>query len=252
MEVIAKREKEHPTGKFTDVDTAWASFCENYLPLAGDDKSLYDEEDTDVKQKPFTKSSPSRIRSRLLRTVCITAAIAALLLTGTVAANALGIDLWGAVAKWTRDTFGFSNTVANTEESKVPSNGSEYESLQDALDNYGTTAKVTPTWFPEGYSFESTQVIETPAQTAIAAKYSGKNGEILIKITLLSKPSTRAYEKDGEDVTVYSANGIEHYIMSNLDQTKIVWQSENCECSISGPFELDEAEKMIESMYERN
>lgn len=32
MEVIAKREKEHPSGKFTDVHSAWASFCENYLP----------------------------------------------------------------------------------------------------------------------------------------------------------------------------------------------------------------------------
>lgn len=31
MEVIAKREKEHPTGKFTNVRDAWMSFNENYL-----------------------------------------------------------------------------------------------------------------------------------------------------------------------------------------------------------------------------
>lgn len=40
-EVIEKREKENPTGRFTDVHIAWTSFKENYLPYAEENKSLY-------------------------------------------------------------------------------------------------------------------------------------------------------------------------------------------------------------------
>jgi hypothetical protein len=32
MEVIARRESEHPTGRLTDVKAAWKSFENNYLP----------------------------------------------------------------------------------------------------------------------------------------------------------------------------------------------------------------------------
>ena len=40
MEVIAKREREAPTGRFTNVQDAWVSFDENYLPYTKDDRSI--------------------------------------------------------------------------------------------------------------------------------------------------------------------------------------------------------------------
>lgn len=257
MEVIAKREKEHPTGRFTDVQIAWTSFSENYLPYAEDDKSLYDyediEEQTGIKQAPLVKSLPPKKNHRLMRVACVAAAITALLLVGTVTASALGFDLWGSIAEWTKDTFGFSNAATNTQITQEPSASSQYKSLQDALDNYDVTVMIAPTWFPEGYSIEKIDVNETPAQTIIHAKYSNKNNEgISFNITLLSKPSTRTYEKDGSNVTVYSMNKIEHYIMTNINQTTIAWQINNYECSILGPFTLEEAEKIIDSIYERN
>ena len=68
---------------------------------------------------------------------------------------------------------------------------------------------------------------------------------------MLSKPSSRTYEKDGSNVTVYSTNKVEYYIMTNMDQTTIAWRVNNYECSILGSFTLQEAEKIIDSIYER-
>lgn len=255
MEVIAKREKENPTGRFTDAHTAWTSFSENYLPYVEDNKSLYDyediEEQTSIEQTPFIISSPPRRNLQLMRIACVTVAITALLLAGTMTASAMGFDLWGTVAKWTKDTFGFSTTDSNVEESTLEIGETVNGSLQKTLDQYGITADLAPTWFPDGYMFKNIDVAETPVRTAINAIYEGKDDEISVTIVLLSKPSTRTYEKDGYDITVYTANEIEHYIMTNIDLTNVIWKTENYECSVSGKFSLKDAKKIIDSIYER-
>lgn len=95
MEVIAKREKEHPTGKFTDVHSAWASFSENYLPYIENDESLYyfedAEEETGIRQTPSLYPSRPHKKRRLIRVVIVAAAITALLLAGAITAGALGL-----------------------------------------------------------------------------------------------------------------------------------------------------------------
>jgi len=254
MEVIAKREKEHSTGKFTDVRDAWASFSENYMPYIEDSKSLYDfgdEKETGVIQTPSIQRQLKK--RRLMRVACVAAVVTVLLLASTITASAFGFDLWGAVAKWTRDTFGFSNAATQeTPDVHEMNDENEYDSLQNALDYYGITTQLAPTWFPDGYLLDSISVTETPLRTTFDASYV-KNGErISVTIISLIKPSTSTYEKDDGEVTVYTTNSIDYYIMTNLNRTNVVWTTENYECSFSGNFSLEEAKKIIDSIYERN
>jgi len=255
MEVIAKREKEHPTGRFQDGHQAWESFSENYLPFIEDDKSLYDfeddfaEEQTGIKYLPSTIPFQSHKKSILSRVVFVTAAVIALLFASTVTASAFGFNLWGAVAQWTRDTFGFSTTASISEDSEQKDSANR---LQNELNQYGITTALAPTWYPDGYSLENIDVAETPARTTFIATFDNNGQEILITIVAMTDSPNRVYEKDGDDVTVYSVNQIKHYIMTNLDNINVVWATENYECSISGVLSLKDAEKMIDSIYERN
>jgi hypothetical protein len=256
MEVIAKREKAYPTGKFTDVHNAWASFSENYMPYIEDSKSLYDFENTQetgIRQTPSLQTSRPIKKRRFMRVASIAAAITVLLLASTITASAFGFDLWGTVAKWTRDTFGFSNAATQeTPDVHEMNDENEYDSLQNALDYYGITTQLAPTWFPDGYLLDSISVTETPLRTTFDASYV-KNGErISVTIISLIKPSTSTYEKDDGEVTVYTTNSIDYYIMTNLNRTNVVWTTENYECSFSGNFSLEEAKKIIDSIYERN
>ncbi len=256
MEVIANREKENPTGKFTDIHTSWASFKGNYLPYAKDDKSLYDFNDCEkqsVLEQPYLKRSLFRQRRRLMRAASIVIVFAVLLLAGTITAKALGFDLWNTVAKWTRDTFGFSSSIPESQESHDLNGQIEYKSLQEALDSYGITAKLTPIWLPDGYALQNININSTPVQTSFIADYkSSSNSEIIISITSFTNPQFQTYEKDDENLTVYSVQGFKYYIMSNVERRNIIWQTENCECSISGNFSLDEAKKIIDSIYGRD
>ena len=65
----------------------------------------------------------------------------------------------------------------------------------------------------------------------------------------LSNNKKPLYEKDNIDVNEYIINDIEHYIISNLDKNIIIWQNENIEGAITGNFSLNEAEKIIDSIY---
>ena len=49
-------------------------------------------------------------------------------------------------------------------------------------------------------------------------------------------------------MVVYTVNEIKYYIMTNIKQTKVVWLTDNYECSITGVFSFDEAKIMIDSI----
>ena len=258
MGVVAKREKENPSAEYTDVHAAWESFLKNYLPYAGP-KSLYDldkdgdDEDTplDVGQTSLKKDFRPQKRPRLMYAACIAAVISSLLLAGTITASALGFDLWGTVVKWTKDTFKFSAIAPDKNKSPLITGEIADNSFQETLTEYGIPSGLVPTWIPHGYSFESIDVAETPSRTTVLATYKNGANEIIITIASLSEPDTSTFEKDGENITIYSVNGVEHYIMNNLDIANVVWKEENYECSISGNFSLEDAKKMIDSIYER-
>ena len=249
MEVIAKREKENSTGRFRDINKSWKSFNENYLPYIKDNKSLYDYDDNE-NQTTVEQLSPVRKYRRTIRVACILAIITSLFLTGSITAKAFGIDLWGTVAKWTKDTFGFS--VPNKAETQQTTSIKSDTGFEEMLFEYGITSDLVPTWLPEGYLLNNIDVAETPARTTFLATYKDQNNEILITIASLYKKSTSAYEKDNKELIVYKVNSIEHYIMTNIEKVDIVWKWENFECSITGEFSVEEAEKMINSIYERN
>jgi len=246
MGVIAKRENENLAEQFTDVSTAWASFNENYLPFAGD-KSIYDDDDDiniDINiNATRTRSTPFTNKKRL---IYVAAVIFAVLFTGTFTTYALGYDIWETVAKWTQDTFKFTN--ASTEETDFPKMNSEYKSLQEALDDYGIDEALVPTWMPDGYSFKSVDIDETPAFTTFYAIYENQDGSISMSISYLLKPISSIYEKDEGEVITYTVNGNDYFIMTNLERRKIVWKINNYECSITGKFTKDDAKKMIVSI----
>ena len=58
------------------------------------------------------------------------------------------------------------------------------------------------------------------------------------------------YEKDEGNVEVYTTNGIEHYIFSNLSVYTAAWCIDDLECSISTSLPKSDLTKAIDSIYE--
>ena len=223
-----------------DVEAAWKSFKENYYPYISDPEPLYS---FDSPEDEVVKAKPRRPR-RVMKTLSVAAVLAVVIISGSVTASAFGYNLWGAVAEWTRDTFGFTQSSQN--------NGIyPFENLRDALDAYDIDEPIVPQWIPDGYGEDTVQTAETPDSKIIVAvsKYGSK--EIKFEVKIFDDPSNRhwLYEMFEDDVEKYSSNGIDFYIMKNDDFTRVSWAVGNNECSILCALEPKEIYRMIDSIF---
>lgn len=263
-EVIANREKSESTPQYPDTDTAWNDFLTKYRPHGG---SFLDTDADTVSKQEQSKSksgdSPTVHRQRnvrwLMRTALVAAIIAVLLLATTVTASAFGYDLWDVIATWSKETFTFTTngqadrSAPDTHQASASSNleGTEYSSLQDALDGYGITAPLAPTWIPERFKLDSVTVGETSALIAFTAYYVNENQSLLIDITMYKSGSHSFghWQKDDDNPVPYSVGEVTHYLMTNMDREKAVWQVGPYEGGISGDISREELILVLDSIY---
>ena len=237
-DLLAKRSDSSNNSK--DVEAAWKSFKENYYPYISDSEPLYS---FDSPEDKVVKAKPRRPR-RVMKTLSVAAVLAVVIISGSVTASAFGYSLWGAVAEWTRDTFGFTQSSQN--------NGIyPFENLRDALAAYDIDEPIVPQWIPDGYGEDTVQAAETPDSKIIVAvsKYGSK--EIKLEVKIFDDPSNRhwLYEMFEDDVEKYSSNGIDFYIMKNDDFTRVSWAVGNNECSILCSLKPKEIYRMVDSIF---
>ena len=236
-DLLVKRSDSSNNSK--DVEAAWKSFKENYYPYISDPEPLYSfdsPEDEVVKAKP-------RHLSRAMKTLSVAAVLAVVIISGSLTASAFGYNLWGAVAEWTRDTFGFTqghNTGIDP-----------FENLRDALAAYDINDPIVPQWIPDGYGEDTVQAAETPDSKVISASCKSTAGEIKIEVKAFYNQDNehRVYEIFEDGVEKYASNGIDFYIMKNDDFTRVSWAVGNNECSILCALEPKEIYRMIDSIF---
>lgn len=190
----------------------------------------------------------------------IAAAIAVLVVLGSlVTVQAVGIDVFGAIARWTEETFRFTSSLqnsadtdSNTQNSNNQSPDGEYTSLQDALDACGIKQNVIPQQLPNGFELANVSVYSLPSQVEIEAMYTSNDRIFSLVIFRYNSPEVvgqTIFEKDSEDMILYDKNGITYYIMSNNQQLTAVWMpQELLACAITGDLSIVEVESIIDSM----
>lgn len=229
MEVLAARKRNNGhTGK-TALE-AYESFKQNYKP--------------EVDNIETTRNVPTKITfPRWLRCLTATAAVLAILLVGSVTAQAFGLNIWEAVVKWTQETFHFGEWGNANINNDLP-----YTSLREALEEGEITTALAPDWFPGGYELVDIKVDIKPLQTAYKAIYT--NGEQDLRITVrdyLDEIPVYVEQSDGL-VEEYEVSGITYYLFENNERTQAVWIVDSYECRITGELTIEELKIMIDSI----
>lgn len=190
----------------------------------------------------------------------VAAAIAVLVVLGSlVTAQALGIDVFGTIARWTDETFHFSASSQNEADSDADIQNStdqspdgEYTSLQDALDACGIKQSVIPQQLPNGFELAKVSVYSLPSQVEIEAIYTSNDRIFSLTIFRYNSPDVvgqTIFEKDSEDMILYNKNGITYYIMSNNQQLTAVWMpQELLTCTITGDLSIEEIKNLLDSV----
>lgn len=126
-----------------------------------------------------------------------------------------------------------------------------YDTLEEALADNGFDSGIMPTWLPEGYELTHCETTDLNAWFDVYAAYM--KGEDLLnfhlsRYTEVESAGSTTYIKDDEPVVEYEHNGLVYYIMTNNEFRNIVWKYEDLEGSIGGPFTLEEAKQIVDSI----
>jgi hypothetical protein len=229
-QLIADREKEHPTGRVGDVQASWADFQKKYLSSPGETST------------PPATDKP-RHRKKVVR-LALLAAAAIVLLVGT--AYAAGAAGW--IPGWDKDYFWYRKDDENV--SPDLSNVLVYGSLEETLALYDAPENMVPSYIPDGYVAGDFEYDVVPDYVAtFIQEYRSTKGTILLSYSLRWSDSTARYSKDEGDPEVYTTHGTDFYIMTNAGKFEAIWNCGDFECSISGVPSKDDLIKMIDSMY---
>jgi len=242
LEVIEKRELAAPTGLLPDTAQAWEDFQTYFNTPDGTGRPLYPTEDSEPE-----KAAPSR-RPHLLKRLAPLAAVLAVALSGMIAAQAIGVDIFGALARWTDETFHFV--------SEDETDGSEElrRSIQDALDQCGVTAVPAPSWFPKGTELASDiEIFQDTGNAGITCSFTC--GDAVFNLVIRQYHTEEhvqrlLYEKDAKIVEKYSSNGRLFYLMSNLPDNRAVFSDDQSAITLSGTLSLKDMKQIIDSIGE--
>lgn len=228
-----------PMPEYPDVQSSYAEFQKRVQAMA--DISGYAD------SQHYTKM-PLRLR-KVFR-VGLAAAIVVVCLFGSmVVAQAAGLDVFGAIARWTDSVFSFgiipdegdaSNSAYDLDAGTqtgvqggtlvVPA---EYEELQEALEERNLPLYVPK--IPDGFEVADSALYVDPSTQNIDFSICYIQDSDYIGFTLIQNDgiSHRLYEKDDGDAELFERNGVFYYIFSNEGPLSVVWSSGVLEYCIS-------------------
>lgn len=261
LEVIESREAEHPTGRLPDEDKAWSDFQQYYNISAGDGLSLYPaEHDREEEYAAGQTRRPNVVRLLpALKLAGIVASVVIGVFGLMVGAQAAGIDVFGAIGRWTDETFHFVVSPApggaqnGAGASSTQRDNDYFTLLQTALDDCGITEKLAPVKYPDGFEMSEPKASSTDLGDKIFCSFTGpEDSYFSIQIWRYKSQSdliSHTFEKDGAPVQEYTSGGKTFYIMSNLDTTTATWSDGNLlVLNITGNLSEDTIKIMIDSI----
>ena len=248
-EVIAGRRAGQPTGRYANVDAAWESFVDNYLPA---EQQAAFREDENIAGMPKTKSKKGRSRfwkTVLTRVAVIAVAVSLILAVGSVTASAFRFDFWAWLTAWSQEVFGIqdSGTGYSDNNQEIPE---QLTGFYAAMKENGFPDELIPAYLPVGY-----EVVELNCESdsLLAKAYcclENNDAFITLNYTMYLSDQMIANDQKNEDSPdVYEVEDVDHYIMTNIDTYSAVWTVDNIKCTIYGVESREELIQIINSIY---
>lgn len=185
--------------------------------------------------------------SKVVRLVAVMASAVVFCLALMVGAQAAGADVFGALARWTDDTFHFETWSAEPIYCEALHN-----TIQEVLDTQGILGEFAPSWYPEGFDIANTVIIEDELGVSIRILLSNEAGDsIVISVEQYKQErfvDPQTFEIEAETVKEYPSNGKIYYIFANEDSITAAWSDGMILQKIWGELTLQELKTIIDSI----
>ena len=234
-----------PASLSTDPEEGLERFHRRYA-------SVIETADTGNPAGASSAVSPKRHSIKpFARTLPFVAAL--ILLLSTMTAQAFGVDVFSAIARWTAEIFRLDGgstpyatvTVCPLEDEEEAT----YASLEEAVAAFGIDAPIVPKEIPERFDLMQVTAICHKIGIFICADYKSEDGYLQILYREVAAKEFSTMEKENVVVGSHVVKGIDHRMASDLGRQKAIWQNGDFECRITGDISEQEIIDMIDSIY---
>lgn len=259
LEVMEKREREHPSDASSDLDRCWNDFQTLYHTPEGAGRSLYPTEDPAVRKEPSHLHFRHRKRIRW----AVLAAVVALLVVSLTVPVAGFSNLFEMIGTWTAQQFTMISSEDGPGGYTEDFEGAQVfeetpgDALRQALKENGITESVVPTWMPEGFKIQGDVLVQEMAaskQVHLYAIYSNGEDNFSISITdHIGNVKSKIYEKTAKEPVSYVAGGVKYYLFRESDNLSIwsaVCYHQDLELIFNTTLSESVLKQIIDSIYE--
>lgn len=235
LEVLRQREDGF-SAEPVDVDRAWEEFQQYYNTPEGEGRSLYSYEEDEQAVPPAKKRFPA-----LWKTARIAAATVAVLFALMVGAQASGLNVFGALAQWTSETFHFG----------AEQQSEYYEMFLDELGKNDIPKNYVPSQIPPNFQASEPQISKDNLGVSIFISFTNTKNEffsISIQRHNSTKLNQHTFEKDTTNVESYISTLGTFYILHNNTSVTATWSDGIFEETIWGDLSIDTAKSIIDSI----
>ena len=258
-----------------EVIQAYLNALENKTPVpphpdAEESRRELERKIQSIREDPSTERQAGMKRAVRLRSI-LRVSLAAALLTAClfgamVAAQAAGIDVFGAVARWT-EVFSFGNIPAQSGPGTTTTTLSEQPDLQEPLSEKAAEIPEEAEemqaileedgqvlYFPQipdnfERSYSDLYIDPLTGEADLAIEYRDDDIYIAYGVIQHQGDPSGIYEKTDDPVEQYQFNGITHYIFNNSENITVTWLSGPLEYSIWTSDMSYDLKALIQSMY---
>lgn len=244
---LLEKEAAHPSGRLPDVDVSWQEFQQLYMSPEGKGLRLYGG----TVDKPRRKRRIVPFLQTGFRRAMPVAAALAVVLSISALVQAGGINIYGALARWTKDTFSFASMQSVTEDYGFQE-GSVSQELTDALDAQGIPTSFAPGWLPEEFDNYSVTTSIADVNSSVEFTIESSSGKAIVlrymKFFDLSVMKKGVYEKNDCEVIKYFHNNQLFYLFDNLVGSTAAWSDGSYSISIYGDVPMGVLQQIIDSI----
>ncbi len=254
-----------------DEDSYDESVISAYLDALDRKVPLPDHPDAQTAYRRFSELTGKQVRKSgrgasggILRAAIAAVVTLAVVFGAMITAQAAGLDVFGRIARWTKETFSFGATSVEQGNDTPWENGeravsdvakhkdNDLSEFQKALDSCGITSIKAPVWIPDGYTLENVSVMDLSDYNLLSI-----NGEFEdscssrpnIVIGIIKHIGTYPFQiqNDKEIVDSFNINNVELFLVENEQNSTITWINNDIEFQINGGS-TEQLKRIAESM----
>lgn len=247
--ILKEMERRGINNPTRSPEDAWVEFEKDY---SGKDSCYNDCVPASSSCAKMTEANKPHRRHRIKRKTMVLAAVITFMVASLLTVQAAGVDIFGAIARWTTELFSFGKTeetkglVVDGRWPEIDLDANQqFVSLQKALDYYGVTEVVAPEWLPAGFTQDEISVVANGVWLAFFAEYSNTAEQvIIINYNSYAPAPASYYEKSGSFLERFEVNGNRYDIFENTNNYVVAWITPHFECCISAPTDVADVESL--------